>query len=314
MRCRLMARPASVPRRQCRHSHAMIDDPLTTADGLRCTARLAVRAARAARCHRARPRRAHRPLCARRRAPQRPRLARRRLRPARPRRERRRARPARRRRRPAARPGARRSTRCAPSTAARWCCSATASAAWSPRASSPARSTPAPPRGTRPVDALVLSSPALDTGMNAAQKALLAVLGPLTPNLAVGNGLKPEWISRDAGGRRRLQAPIRWCTTGSRRGSPASSSTAAQFVLRARAALDACRRCCCTPAATAASRRPAAPPSRRRRRSASSRAREFRPLFHEIFNEPEQARGLVGARATWLDTLARSPPHEGARR
>ena len=33
--------------------------------------------------------------------------------------------------------------------------------------------------------------------MTPLQKALLAVLGPLTPNLAVGNGLKPEWISRD---------------------------------------------------------------------------------------------------------------------
>ena len=33
--------------------------------------------------------------------------------------------------------------------------------------------------------------------MKPLQKALLAVLGPLTPNLAVGNGLKPEWISRD---------------------------------------------------------------------------------------------------------------------
>jgi alpha-beta hydrolase superfamily lysophospholipase len=50
----------------------------------------------------------------------------------------------------------------------------------------------------RDVDALVLSSPALDPGMNAGQKLLLALLGSLAPNLAVGNGLKPEWISRDA--------------------------------------------------------------------------------------------------------------------
>ena len=49
----------------------------------------------------------------------------------------------------------------------------------------------------RAVDALVLSSPALAAGMNALQKLLLAVLGPLAPNLAVGNGLKPAWISRD---------------------------------------------------------------------------------------------------------------------
>lgn len=49
----------------------------------------------------------------------------------------------------------------------------------------------------RPVPRLVLSSPALDPGMNGAQKLLLAVLGRLAPNLAVGNGLNPEWISRN---------------------------------------------------------------------------------------------------------------------
>jgi len=50
----------------------------------------------------------------------------------------------------------------------------------------------------RQVDALVLSSPALDLGMNIVQKLMLASLGSLAPNLAVGNGLKPAWISRDA--------------------------------------------------------------------------------------------------------------------
>ena len=55
-----------------------------------------------------------------------------------------------------------------------------------------------PPAGFRPVDALVLSSPALDPGLSAAQKIALAVAGRLAPNLAVGNGLKPDWIARDA--------------------------------------------------------------------------------------------------------------------
>ncbi|MEO6407147.1 MAG: lysophospholipase [Burkholderiaceae bacterium] len=49
----------------------------------------------------------------------------------------------------------------------------------------------------REVDALVLSSPALNAGMSSAQRLLLAATAPLTPNLAVGNGLKPEWLSRD---------------------------------------------------------------------------------------------------------------------
>jgi alpha-beta hydrolase superfamily lysophospholipase len=55
----------------------------------------------------------------------------------------------------------------------------------------------APAPWFRKTDGLVLSSPALDPGMNGAQKALLAVLGPIAPRLAVSNGLKPAWISRD---------------------------------------------------------------------------------------------------------------------
>ncbi len=54
------------------------------------------------------------------------------------------------------------------------------------------------PAWHRRVDALVLSSPALDAGMSLAQKRLLAVMGPLAPSLAVGNGLKAEWLSHDA--------------------------------------------------------------------------------------------------------------------
>jgi len=49
----------------------------------------------------------------------------------------------------------------------------------------------------RPVDALALSSPALDPGMNGVQRLLLSVLGPVAPRLALSNGLKPAWISRD---------------------------------------------------------------------------------------------------------------------
>ena len=56
---------------------------------------------------------------------------------------------------------------------------------------------PQPAAWSRPVDALVMSSPALALGMNAAQRALLAVLGPVAPDLALANGLRPEWVSRD---------------------------------------------------------------------------------------------------------------------
>jgi alpha-beta hydrolase superfamily lysophospholipase len=49
----------------------------------------------------------------------------------------------------------------------------------------------------RSLDALVLSSPALDPGLSLLQRALLSVMPKLAPNLAVANGLRPQWISKD---------------------------------------------------------------------------------------------------------------------
>lgn len=51
--------------------------------------------------------------------------------------------------------------------------------------------------GMRKVDALVMSSPALNPGMNVFQKLLVAVLPKIAPNLRVGNGLNPAFISHD---------------------------------------------------------------------------------------------------------------------
>jgi alpha-beta hydrolase superfamily lysophospholipase len=56
---------------------------------------------------------------------------------------------------------------------------------------------PTPAKWWRRVDALVLSSPALAADTTGAQRATLAVLGRLSPDLAVHNGLQPQWISRD---------------------------------------------------------------------------------------------------------------------
>ena len=50
----------------------------------------------------------------------------------------------------------------------------------------------------RAVDALILSSPALDPGLNAFQKLLLATLPKIAPNLRVGNGLDANFLSHDA--------------------------------------------------------------------------------------------------------------------
>ena len=52
-------------------------------------------------------------------------------------------------------------------------------------------------REVRPVEALVMSSPAFDPGLDAVQKLLLAVLPRIAPNLRVGNGINVEYISHD---------------------------------------------------------------------------------------------------------------------
>ena len=51
--------------------------------------------------------------------------------------------------------------------------------------------------GLRPVEALVLSSPALDPGLSAVQKMLVAVLPKVIPNLQVSNALDATKISHD---------------------------------------------------------------------------------------------------------------------
>ena len=49
----------------------------------------------------------------------------------------------------------------------------------------------------RPLDGLVLSSPALDAGMNAAQRGLATLLARLAPGFVIGNGLPADRISHD---------------------------------------------------------------------------------------------------------------------
>jgi alpha-beta hydrolase superfamily lysophospholipase len=52
-------------------------------------------------------------------------------------------------------------------------------------------------RHVRPVDGLVLSSPALDAGLSAFQRLLIATLSRLAPALRVGNGLDIQYLSHD---------------------------------------------------------------------------------------------------------------------
>ena len=155
----------------------------------------------------------------------------------------------------------------------------------------------APAAWHRAVDALVLSSPALDIGMNALEKLLLAVLGRLAPNLAVGNGLKPAWISRDPAVVAAYVADprvhdrvtprlVRFMADGGVLVRQRASRWAVPTLL-----LYAGSDRCVAPAGSAAFALTAP--------SAVVTAREFAPLFHEIFNEPEQA-DVFAALAGWL--------------
>ena len=138
----------------------------------------------------------------------------------------------------------------------------------------------------REVDALVLSSPALDTGMSAAQRALLTALGPLAPWLAVSNGLQPEWISRDAG----VVAAYRADPLVHDRITP----RLARFIVDAGKATLALapRWSLATLLLWAGSDRCVAPAGTRAFADATPRgvvrAQCFEPLYHEIFNEPER--------------------------
>ena len=151
----------------------------------------------------------------------------------------------------------------------------------------------------RSVDALVLSSPALDTGMTAFQKLLLAVLGPLAPNLALGNGLKPEWISRDP-------AVVRAYVADPLVHDRITPRLARFFVdAGAFVATRTARWSVPTLLLYAGSDRCVAPAGSRAFAAAAPKAavtvREFASLFHEIFNEPEQ-REVFAVLGDWLSS------------
>ena len=147
------------------------------------------------------------------------------------------------------------------------------------------------------VDGLVLSSPALDPGMNGAQRMLLALLGRLAPHLAVGNGLKPAWISRDAAVVRAYvddpfvhdrvtPALVRFIVDA---GGVVLRHAPAWRVPTLLIYAGADR--CVAPAGSAAFAAAAG--------VANVSAREFAGLYHEIFNEPEREQVFEVLQA-WL--------------
>ena len=157
----------------------------------------------------------------------------------------------------------------------------------------------------RDVDALVLSSPALDPGMNAVQRLLLSVLGPLAPDLLLGNGLQPGWISRDPAvvkayaldplvHDRVTPRLVRFIVDGGREVLACAPQWGTPTLL-----LWAGADRCVSPHGSAAFAA-AAPP-------AVLSAQAYPGLFHEIFNEPERAQVLARL-TTWLQRFPLPSP------
>jgi len=157
----------------------------------------------------------------------------------------------------------------------------------------------------RAVDALVLSSPALDAGLNPFQKFLIATLPAIAPNLRVGNGLNASYLSHDPAVVAAYRAdPLvhdRICARLARFISQAGLQT------RARAAqwtvptllIYAGQDRLVNPAGSRefAAKAPGTVVS----------SHCFEDLYHEIFNEAQSAP-VFAVLGQWLDAHVTSPP------
>ena len=153
--------------------------------------------------------------------------------------------------------------------------------------------------GLRPVDALVLSSPALDAGLGPVQKLLLATLPRIAPNLRVGNGLDARYLSHDdAVVRAYLADPLCHDRISARlarfiaEAGPATVARAAHWQVP-------------TLLLWAGADRLVNPAGSRAFASAAPKERVqahcFEPLYHELFNEsPELAEPVLERLQHWL--------------
>ena len=153
--------------------------------------------------------------------------------------------------------------------------------------------------GMRPVDALVLSSPALDAGLGPVQKLLLTTLQRIAPNLRVGNGLDAHYLSHDASVvRAYLADPLCHNRISARlarfiaEAGPATVARAAHWQVP-------------TLLLWAGADRLVNPAGSRAFAAAAPRGRVqahcFEPLYHELFNEsPELADPVFERLQHWL--------------
>ena len=152
--------------------------------------------------------------------------------------------------------------------------------------------------GVRKVEGLVMTSPALDPGLSAVQKALLATLPRWLPNLRVGNGVNPDFVSRD----RAVVAAYR----ADRLVHDRISARFGKFIADGGAATlaEAPHWSLPTLLMFAGQDKLVNPKGSRAFAAAAPKSvvttHCFDALYHEIFNEPEQAKVLARLK-TWLD-------------
>jgi alpha-beta hydrolase superfamily lysophospholipase len=153
------------------------------------------------------------------------------------------------------------------------------------------------------VDALVLSSPALDAGLSRRQRLQLWLGMRLAPDRAVDNGIESSWISRDALVARqydddtrvhhRVTPRLAQCIVDCGRAALAAAPHWRLPTLLMWSGADRC----------------VAPQGSAAFAAAAPRAvvttRCFDGLAHEIFNEPER-EFVVGALLEWLETMPAS--------
>jgi alpha-beta hydrolase superfamily lysophospholipase len=157
---------------------------------------------------------------------------------------------------------------------------------------------PQPAAWSRPLDGLVLSSPALDANLSGAQQLLLAIAQRLAPGLAVSNGLKPEWISRDPS--------VVKAYAGDPLVHDRITARLTRFIVDAgeRAIGDAPRWQLPTLLMWAGADRCVAPRGSEAFAAAAPAhvvaTRPWPGLFHEIFNEPEKA-DVIATLTDWLN-------------
>lgn len=147
------------------------------------------------------------------------------------------------------------------------------------------------------VDALVMSSPALDAGLNVVQKLLLAILPTIAPNLRINNGLNAQLICHDPAV---VKAYLADSLVHDR-----ISARLAKFIATAGPATNTLAPQWTTPTLLMyAGQDKLVNPAGSRAFAASApncvTAQCFEHMYHEIFNEPDQAQ-VFACLQTWLD-------------